>query len=548
MIGRLADQKGFDLVAKLIPQWAPNSTVQWVILGTGEPHYHQLFSDLAKQYPDKMAVRLGFSDELAHRIEAGADIFLMPSRYEPCGLNQLYSLKYGTVPVVHATGGLADTITNADRRNARRRHRQRLQLRQLHDRRHWPMRSTAPASTFANRHRLGATHSHRHAAGLVVEPQCPRIRPPLQTHAGPRDAARVRLIVRRSHADSNRTYPCPSYAPIGSPAAPFSSPKTAHCAPTISPARSLQRPTAGSDGSSRNTRRPAPSVPATNPARHPPVYEKLDAARPLAGPRRPQHVPAVDDMAAAVTPRNCARRRADAQHDRRAIGAHEVIIESAAAHRSHCLRFPATNCATFWRPTPSACVTGVTMADSATASYSRTKARGRRIDRPFAQPADRAAVCSAAVEAEQQRAGRIVFASSGCAPTASSSPANERADERIVARPRRLHRLLSLRKLAAGRSLAHADGSRAVVRVGAADELDRLDERAASADRRLESNRSAGAAYNLMLRTAPWIGDCDAWSHWRIELLPRVNAFAGLELATGIHINPLAPERSRHCG
>ena len=112
MIGRLADQKGFDLVASLIPQYVPNSAAQWVILGTGEPHYHQLFADLAKQYPDKIAVRLGFSDELAHRIEAAADIFLMPSRYEPCGLNQLYSLKYGTVPVVHATGGLADSITN----------------------------------------------------------------------------------------------------------------------------------------------------------------------------------------------------------------------------------------------------------------------------------------------------------------------------------------------------------------------------------------------------------------------------------------------------
>jgi starch synthase len=114
MIGRLADQKGFDLVAKLIPQIASSSANQWVILGTGEPHYHQLLTDLAKKYPEKLAVRLGFSDELAHRIEAGADIFLMPSRYEPCGLNQLYSLKYGTVPVVHATGGLADTITNTN--------------------------------------------------------------------------------------------------------------------------------------------------------------------------------------------------------------------------------------------------------------------------------------------------------------------------------------------------------------------------------------------------------------------------------------------------
>jgi starch synthase len=112
MIGRLADQKGFDLVTKLIPQWAPAADVQWVVLGTGEPVYHELFSNLARQYPDKVAVKLGFSNDLAHRIEAGADIFLMPSRYEPCGLNQLYSLRYGTVPVVHATGGLADTITN----------------------------------------------------------------------------------------------------------------------------------------------------------------------------------------------------------------------------------------------------------------------------------------------------------------------------------------------------------------------------------------------------------------------------------------------------
>src|SRR6478672_6665423 len=112
MIGRLADQKGFDLVAKLIPQIAPNTAIQWLILGTGEPHYHQLLADLAKKYPEKLAVRLSFSDDLAHRIEAAADIFLMPSRYEPCGLNQLYSLKYGTVPVVHATGGLVDSITN----------------------------------------------------------------------------------------------------------------------------------------------------------------------------------------------------------------------------------------------------------------------------------------------------------------------------------------------------------------------------------------------------------------------------------------------------
>ncbi|MCC7474741.1 MAG: glycogen synthase GlgA [Pirellulales bacterium] len=112
MVGRLADQKGFDLVAQLIPTWVAQSPAQWVILGTGEQQYHELFARLAQQHPTKVAVRLGFSNELAHRIEAGADMFLMPSRYEPCGLNQLYSLKYGTVPIVHATGGLADTITN----------------------------------------------------------------------------------------------------------------------------------------------------------------------------------------------------------------------------------------------------------------------------------------------------------------------------------------------------------------------------------------------------------------------------------------------------
>jgi starch synthase len=109
----LVDQKGFDLVAQVMQQWAGNRDVQWVILGTGEQHYHDLLSQLAKQHPERIAVKIGFSEALAHRIEAGADIYLMPSRYEPCGLNQIYSLRYGTVPVVRQTGGLADTITDA---------------------------------------------------------------------------------------------------------------------------------------------------------------------------------------------------------------------------------------------------------------------------------------------------------------------------------------------------------------------------------------------------------------------------------------------------
>lgn len=117
LVGRLADQKGWDLVAELMRRWVRERNVQWAILGTGEPHYHELLSALANEYPHRVGLRLDFSDAMAHLVEAGADLFLMPSRYEPCGLNQLYSLKYGTVPVVRATGGLADTITDATAEN-----------------------------------------------------------------------------------------------------------------------------------------------------------------------------------------------------------------------------------------------------------------------------------------------------------------------------------------------------------------------------------------------------------------------------------------------
>jgi starch synthase len=111
-VGRLTDQKGLDLIAEVIPRWVQSSDVQWALLGTGQPKYHRLLETLAERYPQKVAVRLEFSNPLAHRIEAGADMFLMPSRFEPCGLNQLYSLKYGTAPVVRSTGGLADTVVD----------------------------------------------------------------------------------------------------------------------------------------------------------------------------------------------------------------------------------------------------------------------------------------------------------------------------------------------------------------------------------------------------------------------------------------------------
>jgi starch synthase len=111
MVTRLVDQKGLDLVAEILERLFSRGG-QFVLLGVGDPRYHELFSEMARRSPKQMAVRLTFDEALAHRIEAGADCFLMPSRYEPSGLNQLYSLRYGTVPVVRRTGGLADSIVD----------------------------------------------------------------------------------------------------------------------------------------------------------------------------------------------------------------------------------------------------------------------------------------------------------------------------------------------------------------------------------------------------------------------------------------------------
>jgi starch synthase len=113
MISRLADQKGFDLLAEILDQLF-TLDIGLVLLGTGEQKYHDLFTEVARKYPQKAGIRIAYDDRLAHKIEAGADFFLMPSKYEPCGLNQIYSLKYGTIPIVRATGGLEDTIVNYD--------------------------------------------------------------------------------------------------------------------------------------------------------------------------------------------------------------------------------------------------------------------------------------------------------------------------------------------------------------------------------------------------------------------------------------------------
>jgi starch synthase len=109
IVSRFATQKGFDLIAGVAEELMAMD-LYVVALGTGEPEYEDLFRSLTARYADKFRVKIAYDNTLAHLIEAGADMFLMPSRYEPCGLNQIYSLKYGTVPVVRATGGLDDTI------------------------------------------------------------------------------------------------------------------------------------------------------------------------------------------------------------------------------------------------------------------------------------------------------------------------------------------------------------------------------------------------------------------------------------------------------
>lgn len=113
IVSRFVSQKGFDLIAQVADELM-REDVYVAALGTGEPEYEELFRGLARKYPQKFLVKVAYDNALAHQIEAGSDMFLMPSRYEPCGLNQIYSMKYGTVPVVRATGGLDDTVQPFD--------------------------------------------------------------------------------------------------------------------------------------------------------------------------------------------------------------------------------------------------------------------------------------------------------------------------------------------------------------------------------------------------------------------------------------------------
>ena len=118
IVSRFAAQKGFDLIAQIMDRLAREDMII-VALGTGDKEYEEMFRRMNKQFPQKIAVKVAYDNAIAHKIEAGADMFLMPSRYEPCGLNQIYSLKYGTVPIVRATGGLDDTIEPWDARSGK---------------------------------------------------------------------------------------------------------------------------------------------------------------------------------------------------------------------------------------------------------------------------------------------------------------------------------------------------------------------------------------------------------------------------------------------
>jgi len=114
VVSRLWEQKGLDLAVRVLPKFLREAKLQFVLLGSGDAWLENEYKRLAADFPELCAVRIGYDNGLSHRIEAGCDFFLMPSRFEPCGLNQMYSMAYGTLPIVRATGGLADTVTGWD--------------------------------------------------------------------------------------------------------------------------------------------------------------------------------------------------------------------------------------------------------------------------------------------------------------------------------------------------------------------------------------------------------------------------------------------------
>lgn len=116
MVSRLTPQKGIDLLEKSLEHFVKNKIARVVLLGSGENRYEDFFCYLGKKYPRRALVQIGYNNSLSHKITAASDFFLIPSRFEPCGLTQMYALKYGTIPIVRATGGLADTVVEYDGR------------------------------------------------------------------------------------------------------------------------------------------------------------------------------------------------------------------------------------------------------------------------------------------------------------------------------------------------------------------------------------------------------------------------------------------------
>ena len=116
VVCRLVPQKGIDILLKAIEETV-SKRIYWVVLGCGDKKYEDALLMLAKNHPENISVMIGFDERMTHKIEASADVFVMPSYFEPCGLNQLYSLRYGTIPLVRKTGGLADTVVDANEVN-----------------------------------------------------------------------------------------------------------------------------------------------------------------------------------------------------------------------------------------------------------------------------------------------------------------------------------------------------------------------------------------------------------------------------------------------
>ena len=172
---------------QVIQEWVLTSRAQWVVLGTGDAKYQEQLQLLAERHPQKVSVRLQFSDPLAHRIEAGADLFVMPSRFEPCGLSQMYSLKYGTPPVVRVTGGLADTIVDTTEETLAAGTANGIHiLRTLCPR---PLsRAQAGRRLLRPRRRLATAHRQRNERRLVLGSQRETIRRALRIDRRPRAA------------------------------------------------------------------------------------------------------------------------------------------------------------------------------------------------------------------------------------------------------------------------------------------------------------------------------------------------------------------------